>query len=166
MKFVDSASTKVTADIEVPRDWFFYWFTSVDLSRVMHGHGPLPAVTGIRDQTGLMHIPGSSRMLLLSDGSTAIEQTISCDPPNEVIYRLYKLTSFFRFIVSEAQGKIYFGEIGNIGTSVEWQYTFFGRSLVSTLLLKILIPLLWKGFMQSALTESKRLAEAEIANPS
>lgn len=163
---MDPVSTKVSAEIGVPRDWFFYWFTSIDLSRVMRRYGPLPGVVGIEDQTGPMHVPGSSRVLLLSDGTTAIEQVTSCNPPKEVKYRLYQLTSFFRYLVAEAQGEIWFRETPNVGTRVEWRYSFFGRSLVTTLVLKILIPLLWRGFMQSALTRSKCLAEAQVRNPS
>lgn len=161
---MDPVSTKVSAEIEVPRDWFFYWFTSIDLSKVMHRYGPLSGVVGIRDQTGPMHVPGSSRVLLLSDGTTAIEQVTSCDPPKEVEYRLYQLTSFFRYLVAEARGEIGFGETRNGGTSVEWRYSFFGRNLAATLVLQMLIPLLWNGFMQAALTRSKHLAEAEARN--
>lgn len=163
---MDPVSTKVSAEIEMPRDRFFYWFTSVDLPKVMDRYGPLPGVVGIQDQTGPMHVPGSSRVLLLSDGTTAIEEVISCDPPKEVEYRLYQLTSFFRHLVAEARGEIGFGETRDGGTSVEWRYSFFGRNLAATLVLQILIPLLWNGFMQAALTRSKYLAEAEALNRS
>ena len=163
---MNPVSTKVSAEIEVPRDRFFYWFTSVDLPKVMHRYGPLSGVVGIRDQTGPMHVPGSSRVLLLSDGTTAIEEVIGCDPPKEVVYRLYQLTSFFRYLVAEARGEIGFSETRNGGTSVEWRYSFFGRNPVATLVLQILIPLLWNGFMQAALTRCKYLAEAEARNRS
>jgi hypothetical protein len=130
----------------------------------MHRYGPIPGVVGIEDQTGPMHVPGSSRVLRLSDGTTAIEQVTSCDRPKEVKYRLYQLTGFFRYLVAEAQGEIWFSEMRNVDTKVEWRYSFFGRNSVAALVLKILIPLLWKGFMQAALTRSKRLAEAQARN--
>jgi hypothetical protein len=163
---MDPVSTKVSAEIEAPRDWFFYWFTSVDLPKIMHRYGPLAGVVGVEDQTGPMHVPGSSRLLRLSDGTTAVEQVISCDPPKEVKYRLYDLTSLFRYLVAEAQGEIWFSEARDGGTRAEWQYSFFGRGPVATLVLKILIPLLWRGFMRSALRRSKCLAEEEAPSPS
>jgi hypothetical protein len=161
---VHSVSTKISAEIGVPRDWFFFWFTAVDLSRIMHGYGPLPGVVGVVDQTGPMHLAGSTRVLELSDGTTATEQVVSCDPPRQVDYRLYQLTGLFRHFVDEARGQIRFGETPEAGTRVEWRYSFFGRSWGATLILKILVPIFWRGFMRSALDRSCQLAQAEAVN--
>ena len=163
---MEPVSTRVSAEIVVPRDSFFYWFTSMDLSAVMHRYGPIPGVVGVEDQTGPMHVPGSSRVLLLSDGTTAMEQVTGCDPPKEVNYRLDQLTGVFRYLVVEAAGQIWFGEPQKDSTRVEWQYSFFGRSWAARVVLKILIPLFWRGFMQAALARSKRLAEAQARSPS
>jgi hypothetical protein len=158
---MDAVSTIVSVEVAAPRDWFFYWFLSVDLTKIMPRHGLIPGIVGVEDQTGPMHVPGSSRRLRLTDGTTAIEQTTSCEPPREVQYRLYELTNLFRHLVAEAHAEIRFGEIQEDRTRVEWQYTFFGRNLVSILVLKLLIPFQYKGFMQSALDRSKRLVEEE-----
>ena len=162
---MEPASTVVSAEIAVPRDWFFYWFTSVDLPKIMGKYGLIPGVVGVEDQTGPMHVSGSRRILLLSDGSTAVEQTTSCDPPGELQYRLHELTNLFRHFVAEARGELWFRETGPATTSVEWRYSFFGRSLVATLLLKVLIPWQYKGFLQSALTRARHLAEAQSRTP-
>jgi hypothetical protein len=158
---MDPVSTRVSVEVAAPHDWFFYWFLSVDLPKIMPGFGLIPGVAGVEDQTGPMHIPGSSRRLRLADGTTAREQVTSCEPPREVQYRLYELTNLFRHLVAEAQAEIWFREIQEDRTRVEWQYTFFGRGLLSTLALKLLIPLQYRGFMQSALDRSKRLAEEQ-----
>jgi hypothetical protein len=161
---MNPVSTMVSAEIDVGRDWFFYWFTAIDLTRVMHKYGPLPGVVGVKDQTGPMHLPGSSRVLLLSDGTTATEQVISCDSPRQVDYRLYQLTGLFRRFVDEAGGQIRFSETPAAGTRVEWRYSFFGRNWATTLVLKMLIPVFWRGFMRSALARSLQLAEEEGTN--
>jgi hypothetical protein len=158
---VEPASTKVSAEIGVSRDWFFYWFTSVDLPKIMGRYGLIPGVVAVEDQTGPMHVPGSSRVLLLSDGTTTVEQTTSCDAPRELKYRLHELTNVFRHLVAEAQGEIWFRETGDTNTRVEWRYSFFGRSLAATLVLKLFVPLQYKGFMKSVLTRARRLAEEE-----
>jgi hypothetical protein len=158
---VDSVSTKVSAEIAVPREWFFYWFLSVDLAKIMPAYGLIPGVVGVEDQTGPMHVIGSSRRLRLSDGTTAREQVTSCEPPQVVQYRLCELTNLFRHLVADARGEIWFREIQEDHTRVEWQYAFFGRSLAAALVLKLLIPLQYKGFMQTALDRSKRLAEEQ-----
>ena len=158
---MDPVSTKVSVQIAAPGEWFFYWFLSVDLAKIMPRHGLIPGIVGVEDQTGPMHVPGSSRRLRLTDGTTAMEQITSCEPPREVQYRLYELTNLFRHLVAEAHAEIWFREIQEHRTRVEWQYTFLGRSLVSTLVLKLLIPHQYRGFMQSALDRSKRLAEEQ-----
>lgn len=158
---MDSVSTKVSAEIGAPCDWFFYWFLSVDLAKIMPAYGLIPGVVGVEEQTGPMHVIGSSRRLRLTDGTTAVEQVTSCEPPREVQYRLYELTNLFRHLVAEARAEIRFREFQEDYTRVEWQYTFFGRSPVAALVLKLLIPLQYKGFMQSALDRSKRLAEEQ-----
>lgn len=158
---MDPVSTRVSVEVAAPQEWFFYWFLSVDLTKIMPGYGLIPGVVGVEDQTGPMHVPGSSRRLQLADGTTATEQVTSCEPPKVVQYRLYELTNLFRHLVAEARGEIWFSEIQEDRTRVEWQYTFFGRSRVSTLVLKLLIPLQYRGFMQSALDRSKRLAEEQ-----
>lgn len=163
---MNPVSTQVSAEVRASRDEFFYWFTSVDLSDVMNRYGPIPGVIGIEDQTGPMHVPGSSRVLRLSDGSTATEEVTSCDPPVEVMYRLNRLTGFFGHLVAEARGALWFDETQGGGTRLKWRYTFFCRSLASTVFMRMLVPLLWRGFMQSALTRSKHLAEARFSDPS
>lgn len=158
---MDPVSTTVSVEVAAPQDWFFYWFLSVDLDKIMPGFGLIPGVVAVEDQTGPMYVPGSSRRLRLTDGTTAMEQATSCEPPREVRYRLYELTNLFRHLVAEAHAAIWFREVQEDRTRVEWQYSFYGRSLVSTLLLGLIIPLQYKGFMQSALDRSKRLAEEQ-----
>jgi len=161
-----TASTTVVTTIRAPRDWFFYWFVSVDLSKIMHPYAILPAVVATRDQTGPMHQAGSSRVIQFSDGSRAVEEIISCDPPSRVDYRVGQLTSMFRYLVKEGRAQIRFDPSPTGGTAVEWQYTFYGRNWVAALLLKPLVSVFWKGFLRSALLRARQLAEAEAPSQS
>lgn len=154
-------STTATTQIGAPRDWFFLWFLSVELPRIMHRYAILPGVVATTDQTALMYVPGASRVIHLSDGSTSLEQVTSCDPPNEVIYRVSELTSMFRYLVAEALGEIRFHDTPTGGTAVEWRYTFIARNWGAALVLQPAISFLWSGYMRSALSLAKQLAEAE-----
>ena len=158
---MEGPSTTVVITIRAPRDWFFGWFLAVGLSKIMRRYGLLPSVVATRDQTGPMHVAGSSRVIQFSDGSTAFEQVTSCDPPREVIYRVGQLTSMFRYLVREARGQIAFRERPTGGTDVEWRYTFAGCSSAATLLLRPLVSTMWRGYMRRALSRAKHLAEAE-----
>jgi hypothetical protein len=156
------ASTIVTTTIDASRERVFYWFSSADPSRFEHRYGIMPGVVGIRNQTGPMHEPRSTREVLLSDGSTAFEEIESSDPPKSVRYRVSKLTSAFRYLVREGNAQISFRELPSGGTLVEWRYTFIGHNWLASLILQPLVRLFWRGFMNSALSRARRLAEVEL----
>jgi len=156
---MNGASTTVVTTVHAPREWFFYWFLSVDLPKIMHRYGILPSVVSTRDQTGPMYQAGSTRVIQFSDGSTAVEEITSCDPPSRVIYRVGQVTSMFRHLVREGRAQITFLQSPTGGTSVEWRYTFYGHNWAATLLLRPLVSTLWRGFLQSTLSRAKQLAE-------
>lgn len=156
-----SASTTVVTTIRAPRDWFFYWFTSVDLAKIMHRYVFLPGVVATRKETGPMHQAGVTREILFSDGTSAVEEITSSDPPSSVNYRVSQLTSMFRVLVKEGRAQITFHEESASATTVEWSYTFYGHSWAASLLLQPLVSLFWRGFLQSTLSRARHLAEAE-----
>jgi hypothetical protein len=159
------ASASVVMHIEVPRDAFFWWFLAVDLSRIMHRYAILPAVVATTDQTGPMHQPGSRRVVRFTDGTSAVEEVTSCDPPSVIDYRIRDLTSGFRHLVSHGLATIHFGDSASRGVLVHWRYTYIGRNLPATLLLQLLVPTIWRGFMLSSLRRAKIIAEVEAARP-
>jgi hypothetical protein len=160
---MESASTTVVITIHAPRDWFFYWFTSVDLAKIMHRFAILPGVVTTRKQTGPMHEAGARREILFSDGTTAVEEITSSDPPRTVNYRVGQLTSMFRHLVKEGRAQITFHAESPGATLVEWHYTFYGHNWAASLLLRPLVSIFWGGFLQSTLSRAKVLAEAEAA---
>jgi hypothetical protein len=162
-KNMKGATTDVVTSIQAPREWFFYWFLSVDLHRIMHRYAILPAVIATSDQTGPMDKTGSKRVIRFSDGSTAVEEILESDPPGRIIYRVGELTSMFRFLIKEGRAQILFHQNTPSETTVEWRYTFYGHNWFATLLLKPLISILWRGFMRSALHRARQLAEHELS---
>lgn len=160
------ASTIVTMTIRVPRERFFYWLLSVDLSKIMHRYAILPGVVTTRNQTGPMHEVGASRQIVFTDGSTAVEEIIASDPPRMLDYRVVQLTSPFRHLVREGRPQIIYREVSEGVTEMEWRYTFYGHNWAATLLLKPLVWTFWRGFLRSTLVRAKALAEAEAQSAS
>lgn len=66
-----STSAEVHVDIMVPCDKAFSHIVPIDLANIFTGFRPLPAVKGMRDQTGTWDAASQSRTVLLSDGSSA-----------------------------------------------------------------------------------------------
>ena len=70
----------VTVTARAPADAFDA-IVPIDLTAMMRGMGPLPAVTGVRDQTGPWDVAGSARTVELSDGTTVDERILAVYRP-------------------------------------------------------------------------------------
>jgi hypothetical protein len=121
-------------------------------------------VVEARNQTGPMHIPGSTRDFILSDGTSTTEEILASDPPNSIQYRISNLTNMFRYLVEEGNASFTFIELPSGETQIDWQYAFIGRNPITVLILKPIVSTLWKGFMHSALSRVKLLAEKDLVN--
>lgn len=157
-----NASTTVTINVAAPREWFFYRFFAIDVPGVMHRYGIVPGVVDVTDQTGPMHLVGSSRVIHFDDGGTAFEEILDSNPPHQVRYRLYKMTNLFRFLVREGRAHVIHTEDQLGGTKVEYSYAFYGHNWLATLVLKPLVAIFMKGYLGKALERIKQIAETEI----
>jgi len=112
-----------------------------------------------------MYVPGSARDLVLSDATTATEEILAANPPESVEYRLTNLTNSFRYLVRQGNASLSFHEVTSDEVQVEWKYSFDARNWSANLVLWLLIATFWTGFMRSALSRVKRLAEEDLAPP-
>jgi len=111
--------------------------------------GPLPAVVGVRDQSGSWDTVGRSRTLLLSDGSSVVETITDADSPTYFAYELSDFTKLFGRLVAGARAEWRFERI-DTGTSIRWTYTFRakpGRGWIVALIVR----LFWDRYMSRVL---------------
>jgi hypothetical protein len=155
-------STKASVTIERDRERFFYWFMSINPPDFLHSYIIIPGVVEVRNQSGPMHIPGSARELVLSDGTSTREEILTSDPPKSIHYRITDLTNIFRYLVKEGKASFAFTELTTGETQIDWQYAFVGHNSIAAIILKPLVSTFWRGFMQSALTKVKQLAEGDL----
>lgn len=151
---------KDTIQIKLPHQKLFELFFTLDLRDIMKGYAFLPRVVGIREQSGKWSIPGSTRITMLSDGSTAFEEVTACEAPRFFSYRIRNFTNIFRHLVSEARGEWVFAEADSSNaTSVQWVYTFYLKNWFATVLLLPILTVFWRRYMRRTLTIIKKLAE-------
>jgi hypothetical protein len=155
-----TVATTATARVEAPRDPLFAWFIPVELPRILHRYGPVPAVVSTADQSGPWDVVGSSRTVHLGDGSTARERVTACDRPASFAYTVDGFSGPVRHLVREGRGQWWFEAAGD-ATDVRWTYTFEARSPAAALLLAPVVKIAWRGFMRRALVELARLARDE-----
>ena len=130
----------------------------IDLTTIFTGYGPLPAVVGVRDQSGPWDRPGQSRVVELADGSEAPERLTALDPPHGFAYRVGPFTSSLRLLVDDAEGGWEFSPIGADATDVRWTYAFAPRRFTRPLVRFVVAPL-WRRYAERALAAAVGQAE-------
>jgi Polyketide cyclase / dehydrase and lipid transport len=123
----------------------------IPLETIFHGFGPVPAVLGVRDQTGLWDHAGASRTVLLADGSEAHETLAWHDRPRGFGYRLEPGPgSSLGRVVESARGTWDFSPAAGGGTAIAWTYTFRPRRGRGSAVRGVLAPV-WRQAAKRAL---------------
>jgi hypothetical protein len=118
----------------------------IDLARIFKGYGPLPAVTGMRGQTGGWDRVGAARTIELSDGSEVLERITAYERPRCFAYRVGPFTGApMRWLVKHADGEWRFED----GT-IRWTYTFATKP--AGVLMRPVIARLWRAYANRVLT--------------
>lgn len=121
----------------------------IDPTQYYPKFGPLPAVTGVRNQSGSWDTPGRTRTLDLSDGGSVVETITRSDPPRHFDYELTEFQKVFGALVSSALAEWTFEPEGE-GTGIRWKYSFHalrGRGW----LVKFIVTLWWAPYMRRVL---------------
>jgi hypothetical protein len=129
----------------------FSTIAPIELEKIFRGFGPLPAVTGTREQTGGWDHVGATRVVELGDGSEARERLTAYEAPTYFAYRLSGFTGAIRHLVTHAEGEWWFFETGNGTTGVRWSYAIHPRAGRAALVRAAIVPM-WRAYQRRALT--------------
>lgn len=151
-----------TAVLAAPPDKVFAFITAEDvLPKVLTGYGPLPAVVRTSGNTGPWNQPGSTRVVHLADGTTAQEQVTRYAAPSTFAYRVWDFGNpVVKRLATQARGEWIFEPVAE-GTKVTWTYTFTARNAAAALPLSGITQILWRGYMDVCLENSRRLLAAQ-----
>lgn len=144
----------VRTTVNASHEKAFLVIVPIDLTTIFQGCGVLPAVVGVKDQTGAWNAAGQTRTTLLSDGSSAREELTAYDEPSYFSYNIDNFTGVLRHITSGASGEWWFDSNGHDLTSIRWSYAFRPRSPITYIPLRV-VAVLWKRYMQEALQKAK-----------
>lgn len=115
---------------------------------VLTGYSPfLPAVVATSGNTGPWDQAGSSRLVHLKDGSTAVEEVTEYNRPAFFSYRSSKFTFALKYLATGASGQWWF-TASDGATNVRWTYTFKARNWFGAMILPTFARLLWSGYMR------------------
>src|SRR6478609_3261692 len=145
-------STTVEASIAAPRTAFYAWL--------------VPGVAKTTDTTGPWDVPGSTRIVHLTDGTRCRETVKEATAPDSFAYTLTEFSSPpVAALVKEAGGQWWFTDQDG-GTHAKWTYTAESKSAAGIVVLTPIITILWHHYMIAALGVIKARAEAEVGKGS
>ena len=127
------------------------------LPKILTGYGPLPAVVKTSENTGPWTVVGSARLIQLADNTTVREQLTHYEPSKRFAYRVWDFGNpIIRTLATGARGEWIFSPAPG-GTLVTWTYTFSAKNAAAALPLSGITQILWRGYMNVCLENSKRL---------
>ncbi|MGF7213683.1 hypothetical protein GGE65_008330 [Skermanella aerolata] len=110
----------------------------------------------------MWNVPGATRIVHLSDGTSSRETVTAASTPDYFAYRLTEFSSRrLRLLVREAKGQWWFTDEGT-GTHAKWTYTAESRNILSAPLLVPVMKVFWNRSMRQALARIKARAEKEV----
>ncbi|TXH34279.1 MAG: hypothetical protein E6Q92_13135 [Burkholderiaceae bacterium] len=122
------------------------------MPHIFTAQGLLPGVAALEDIRGTWGHPSSSRRLRLTDGGSLLEHLQQAGP-GLLSYRADDFDSWLlKRLAHQSQGEFRWERTGERTLRCTWTYGFQPRGALSRLLLKVLLPLLWKPYMDGALS--------------
>lgn len=151
----------LTMHARAPVQDVFQFVTAKDvLPKILLGYGPLPGVMSTSEDNEAWNVPGSYRVVHLTNGSSAREELTDHQPPTYFAYRTNDFTSMLKYVASQGRGQWWFTP-DEQDTRVKWTYTFTARSRFTQPVLIAFVSLLWRGYMRGALREIKVQTEQQ-----
>jgi hypothetical protein len=130
------------------------------LPKVLHRWGPIPGVRGTAGLTGPWDTPGSSRTVLLEDGSTARETLLQWKRPSAFAYRVEAMTNPLGRLVDHAHGTWEFTATPG-GSRFAWTYAFTPTGRIAAPLIRAFVAIAWARYLQGCADRSVALARRD-----
>jgi hypothetical protein len=150
-----------------PQDVYDF-FREVDVTRILTGRGPLPAVVSVDDPSCPWDAPSQVRSLELADGNSLRERLTALNPPHSFSYDIDRITGPLGKLVQGMSGRWSFEPVEEGGsegpTRAHWHYVFAPSSWLTWLPSWLIIRLLWQPYMGAVLARTTELAERQLAS--
>jgi Polyketide cyclase / dehydrase and lipid transport len=156
---------EVTGSAPAPRAQVFDAILGADTRSLFTGHGPVAAIRALAEQSGPWNEAGRTRRVLMSDGSSHIEELLYVDRPQAFGFELREASGPLGWLTHGAHGHWRFEETAAGHTTIRWRYVFRARDAVPYAVGWVLLRLLWTSYMQAALNRAIELASAPVSEP-
>jgi hypothetical protein len=142
------------------------FFREVDVTLILTGRGPLPAVVSVDDPSCPWDASGQARSLELADGNSLRERLTALEAPHSFSYDIDRITGPLGKLVLGMSGRWSFEPWEGAGaegpTRAHWHYVFAPSSWLTWLPSWLIIRLLWQPYMGAVLARTTDLAERQL----
>ncbi|MFC4721522.1 SRPBCC family protein [Geojedonia litorea] len=101
---------------------------------------------------------GAKRRVFFDGGHSVLEELMSYNPYANYSYKISEFTNVLKKFSTHAYGELWFDTVDD-KTRITWDYTFTHKNMFYGWVLKILLPIVFKKFMQSSLENAKNYIE-------
>lgn len=149
--------------IDAPLAETYAWWRTMSLNELAVETDDIPRV----ERTELLKGDrwqgvGTRRRVHLSDGSTALEEIIGDQGPDQFKYQVFAYTSSAARFVEYGVGEFRLSAVGEGQTKVSWTYQFRPRTLLGQWFLGGWVKRKWSPWMVGYLANMKAGAEAAV----
>ncbi|SDJ51687.1 Polyketide cyclase / dehydrase and lipid transport [Frankineae bacterium MT45] len=132
------------------------------LPKVLHRYLLIPAVSHTEGNTGPWDVPGSVRTIRFTDGTSAREEVLEWASGRRFAYRVDKFTNALGPLATHAIGEWDF-QSEPAGSGFRWTYHFHPRNRAAVPVVRLLVALIWRGYMAKCADLCVELAERASA---
>lgn len=151
--------TAVAVIVHAPLARAFDVAISIAPSDLVRPYGPLPGVAKTQGHAGPWAAAGDLRRHTLTDGSSVDEELTDFTRNSTFAYRLSNFTGGFAPLVAGGRAEWRFTALDAEKTQIDWTYAFEPKGPAARVLVRLIVKLLWPGYLGAALARVK--AEAE-----
>lgn len=108
--------------------------------------------------TGTYDHVGAKRKVYFDGGNSVMEELLSYNPYANYSYKISEFTNIMKRFSTHAFGQLWFDRV-NGQTRITWDYSFTYKDPICHLILKILLPKMFKKFMEQSLENAKHYIE-------
>jgi hypothetical protein len=156
-----AVSHTVTQQVPVPVERLFDTVVAEDvLPYVLHRHMLVPGVRSTDELSGPWDVPGSTRLVRLTNGATVREEVTGWQRPNTFSYRVTSLPKPLSLLADEAVGLWGFEAVDDARCRLIWTYSFQPKGGWAIPLLRAFMRTQWAGYMRRCAERCGYLAMA------
>jgi hypothetical protein len=163
---VSGITAEVKGRVQASPREVFDFFREVDVTRILTGRGPLPAVRAVNNPSERWNEVGQERTFELADGSSLRERMTEVVAPKTFAYEIDEITGPLRRLVSTFSGRWSFSSEPADGegeaTLAHWHYVFTPHSRWTRPPTFVIVRALWQPYMGQVLRRTAELAHQEF----